>query len=104
MKAQDVTKGMTIKGNGVVTAVHHGYNTMFFILKGGAQVSYGKNELLATLPARDAKGRFMARVVVVLSYCEELGDIVTTHVGMKSARLAVSLHKAIWPNGHSVVA
>lgn len=104
MQAQDVVKGMTIKGQGIVTAVHHGYRTMHFILKGGKTFQALKTDNLSTLPARDSKGRFMARVVLVLSYCAELGDVVTTHLGVKAARRAVALHLMIWPNGKSAVA
>ena len=104
MQAQDVVKGMTLKGRGVVVAVHHGYNSMFFILKGGQQVTLAKTAKVATLPARDAKGRFMPRVVLVLAYCAELGDIVTTHVGVKAAKLARALHLEFFPNGSAVIA
>lgn len=103
MKAQDVVKGQTIIGHGEIVSVLHGYTSMFFILKGGKQLQMPKNESVRTLPARDAKGRFVARVVVVISYCVELGDIVTTHLGVKAARRAVSLHKVFFPAGSSVV-
>lgn len=104
MKAQDVVKGQTIKGQGVVTAVHNGYNTTHFILKGGKTFNANKNAELSTLPARDAKGRFMARVHLVLSYCEELGDVVTTHLGIKAAKRAVQIHNEIWPGSSAVIA
>lgn len=104
MQASHVVKGQTIKNHGIVTAVQHLHKSVVFILRGGKSLTVGKGDNLDTLPARDTLGRFMARVHVVLSYCEELGDIVTTHVGIKAARLAVALHKLIFPNGNSVVA
>lgn len=108
MQASQITKGMQVmtgtKGYRKVLSVQPLHRTVILILSGGIYMTPLKNEDMQTLPARDAKGRFMARVYLVLSYCAELGEIVTTHIGRKSAHLAARIHKTIWPNGSAVVA
>ena len=108
MQASQITKGMQVmtgtKGYRKVLSVQPMHRTVILILSGGFYMTPLKNEDMQTPPARDAKGRFMARVILVLSYCAELGDIVTTHLGVKAARRAVALHMTIWPNGKSAVA
>ena len=104
MQAKDVVVGMTIMGDGVVTAIQHFTNSVHFIFKGGSTRTVANVCGLDVLPARDAKGRFMPRVHLVLAYCAELGDIVTTHVGVKAAKLARALHLEFFPNGSAVIA
>lgn len=104
MQASNITRGQTIIGHGIVTAIQTLNRSVVFYFRGCGYLQVLKTDNLRTLPARDAKGRFMARVVLVLSYCAELGDIVTTHLGVREARRAVALHMTIWPNGKSVVA
>lgn len=103
MQASQITRGQTIVGHGVVTAIQTLHRSVVFYIHGGGYLQVLKTDNLATLPARDARGRFLARVILVLSYCAELGDIVTTHLGVKAARRAVALHLSIWPNGQSAV-
>lgn len=107
MQAQQITKGMQVKtgdeGYRKVLAVNKLSRTVILVLSGGIYMSPQRGEKMETLPARDAKGRFVARVHLVLSYCRELGDIVTTHLGIRAARRAVALHMSIWPEGNSQV-
>lgn len=108
MQAKNVVVGMQVltgtKGYRKVLSVQHLHRTTILILSGGIYMSPLKNEDMQTLPARDAKGRFMPRVHLVLAYCAELGDIVTTHVGVKAAKLARALHLEFFPNGSAVIA